>query len=399
MARVLFVGHERGEGQSEFREQFGSKLFVRFASGPEPALEMLSNSAFQVVITEMQALGVEQGALFLEKLKAVYPESIRLTLCPPSARDAAFAALPNSHQVLPPCDADTLGNIVERAVRLRALLTESLRQKIGYIEKLPSLPAVYQELMNAMANPDISSRKIAQILEKDSAMAAKILQLVNSACFGISRRMTQLEEAVSYLGMELIKSLALSAHIFSALGPRALNCGFSFEAQQEHALLTARVARRFFRFPQKAQDAFTAGLLHDIGNLVLAVCIPDEFRGVVQTYIVTERPQYEVEIEMLGVTHAEVGAYLLGMWGLPYQIVEAVAFHHNPSAALESKFDIPTGVSVANSLVNQVLTYKPADFRGHLESLGVSTQLEAWTAIAIEEVGRVRQQVLSAATN
>src|SRR5262249_54001158 len=153
---------------------------------------------------------------FLERVKEEFPGVIRFTLCPQWARDVIFAALPISHQVLPkPCDPDTLNNVIERACRLRALLTDSMRQKIGNIEKLPSLPTVYRELMDVMSRPDVSAQKIARVVEKDSAMAAKTLQLVNSACFSVSYQITRLDQAVAYLGMELIKNLSLSIHVFS----------------------------------------------------------------------------------------------------------------------------------------------------------------------------------------
>lgn len=387
--RVLFVGDESGvlSGQREFLAKYGKQIHVMFAPGAKTALEVLRNMSVEVVVVEMHIPTLEDGAVFLERVKEEFPDVIRLALCAQFPLEVIFAALPISHQVLPkPCDADTLWNIIERACRLRSLLTDSLRQRVGDIEKLPSLPLVYQELMSAMSRPDVTSQKIAQIIEKDTAMAAKTLQLVNSACFGVSHNITRLDQAVTYLGMEMIKNLSLTVHVFSSLEPRALRCGFSFEAQQEHSLITARVARQLMATQQKAQDAFTAGLLHDVGNLVLAVCVPAKFRGVVQACSTTRRPQHEIEAELLGVTHAEVGAYLLGLWGLPLPIVEAVAFHHNPGSAMENVFDIPSAVGLASTLANQLEV--PAELRSHLQMLGVSPLLDHWTAIARREIER-----------
>jgi len=95
----------------------------------------------------------------------------------------------------------------------------------------------------------------------------------------------------------------------------------------------------------------------------------------------------ELEAEILGVTHAEVGAYLLSLWGLPYPIVEAVAYHHNPAAAIERTFDIPSAVSVSEALVNEALGIKPTwDLKAHLSSLKVMDKLPRWTAVAREEI-------------
>jgi HD-like signal output (HDOD) protein len=285
-----------------------------------------------------------------------------------------------------PLDPALLCNSIDRIASLRELLTDSLRKKIGGVHQLPSVPTVYFEMMAAMAKPDVSIQKVARILERDAAMTAKTLQLVNSACFCLSRPITKLDQAAAYLGLELIRDLSLTVHMFAALEPTARRCGFSFAAEQEHSLMTAKLVKRLVPNSRVAQSAFTAALLHDIGNLVLAVCIPDKFKQVVATCKTTGRPTHEVETELLGVTHAEVGAYLLGLWGVPHPVVEAVAFHHNPSAALERSFDIPTAVSLANGLVEEVTLGRPLPIEPHLETLKLIDNLPRWRAIAKEEL-------------
>jgi HD-like signal output (HDOD) protein len=393
--RILFVDDDPKilDGHRESLKKHRDQVDAMFAVGGEAALEQLRKAAIDVVVSDMHMPGMS-GDQLLGRIKEDNPELVRIMLCSPTDRDGIFVALPVSHQVLSkPCDAETLVNSIDRAFRLRALLTDALQKRVGNIERLPSLPVVYQELMSAMSRADVSTRKISRIIEKDAAMAAKTLQLVNSACFGIARSITKLDQAVAYLGMELIRNLALTVHIFAQLEKTAMRCGFSFEAEQEHSLLTARVARRLLTDPRQAQDAFTAGLLHDIGNLVLAVCIPENFKGVIQGCALTGRPQHEIEAELLGVTHAEVGAYLLGLWGLPYPIVEGVAYHHNPSAALERTFDIPTAISVANALVKDPAGNISSQLAIHLESLKVSKKLPEWIAIAREELQNTSSEV------
>ena len=218
---------------------------------------------------------------------------------------------------------------------------------------------------------------------------------MNSACFGLSRTIASLDQAVAHLGMDLIKDLSLTVHVFAALERTALRLGFSFDAEQEHSVLTARVARRLLTSKRQAQDAFTAALLHDIGNLVLAVCIPEKFKKTLVAAQTSSRPSHEVEAEMLGVTHAEVGAYLLGLWGLPHPIVEAVAYHHNPAAALERTFDLPTAVSVANALVEEATGGNPITITEHLEALKVHQKLKRWREIAKEELQQAAPQMVS----
>jgi len=393
--RILIVDDDQNI-LDRYRESLLKYREIRptFALGANAALQELRNLQMDVIVSDMHMPGID-GPTLLETVKEEYPDVVRMILCGPADHEAIFAALPVSHQVLAkPSDAETLCNVIERACRLRALLTDSLLKRMGHIEKLPSLPAVYSELMAVMARPDVSTQKISRIVERDAAMAAKILRLVNSACFGVSRTITRLDQAVSYLGMELIKNLALTVHVFASLEKTAMRSGFSFEAQQERSLLTARVARRLLSDPGKAQDAFTAGLLHEIGNLILAVCIPAKFNAVVEACRVTGRPQHEVEIEIIGVSHAEVGAYLLGLWGLPYPIVEAVAYHHNPGAAVEKVFDVPSAVSLAAALVDEAMGNPSSMPKAHLESLNVMEKLPRWTAIAQDEVQMMSAQAV-----
>ena len=279
-----------------------------------------------------------------------------------------------------------MSNVIDRACRLRTLLAdETLRRLIGGITKLPSLPAVYHQLMAAMARPDVSMRSICDIVEQDTAMCAKILQLVNSACFGNARHIARIDRAVSYLGMELIKNLALTVHVFSVTRLPSIS-RFSFDEEQRHAILTARVASRMFTDTQQSQYAFTASLLHDIGKLVLAISLPQGFAEATALHKTGGRADYLAEIDVLGVSHAHVGAYLLGLWGLPYPIVEAVAHHHHPSAAAERVFDLPSATWLADLLIDRELGLAREVDMHQLETLNVASHLRVWSALAHEEV-------------
>jgi HD-like signal output (HDOD) protein len=386
--RILFVD-DQADFLSAYREamkKYRSQVDTMFALGAEAALEQVRKEPIDVIVSDMHMPGID-GTTLLGTIKEDFPHIVRIMLCPQSEMDSIFVALPVSHQILTkPLDADALCNAIERIYGLRELLTESLRKKIGALQQLPSVPTAYLEMMSAMAKPDVSMAKIARIIEKDTAMAAKTLQCVNSACFCLSRRITSVDQAVAYLGMDLIRDLSLTVHMFAALEPTAMRSGFSFDAEQEHSMLTAKVARRLVPGPRLSRNAFTAALLHDIGNLILAVCKPEEFKKVMTSCKNTDRPAHEIEAELMGVTHAEVGAYLLGLWRLPHNIVEAVAFHHNPSAALERSFDVPTTVSVANALVEEAILNRPITIEAHLESLNVLDRLPRWRAMTREEL-------------
>jgi putative nucleotidyltransferase with HDIG domain len=388
---ILFVD-DQPEILSAHRKalkKYEGQVETMFAQGGEAALKMVETAQVDVVVVDMHMPGMD-GATLLGIMKDRHPELVRIMVCPQYETGLTFLSLQVCHQVIgKPLNIDVLLNVVERACRLRELLTDSLRKHIGGVEQLPSVPNLYLELADAMDRPDASNLKIARIIEKDGPMAAKTLQVVNSACFGMLRQITSLDNAVAYLGMDLIKDLSLAVYIFAALEGKVTRSGFSFDAEQQHSLLVARVAKRLISGSRHAQNAFTAALLHDIGKLVLAVCIPEKFAKIIAECKTSGRPSHEIEAEMLGVTHAEAGAYLLALWGLPGPIVEAVAYHHNPSAALERTFDIPTAVSLANSLVEEITKNRPVGIMDHLESLKVIDKLPHWAAIAREELHQV----------
>jgi HD-like signal output (HDOD) protein/CheY-like chemotaxis protein len=388
LRRILFVDDEQHilAGLRDLLRKHRHELDMIFAPGGAEALQELEKAPFDVIVSDMRMPKMD-GAMLLQRVKDQYPDVVRIILSGHADRDAIFMALPVAHQFLAkPCDSNDLKNVIERACRLRSLLNdETLRKPVGGIEKLPSFPVLYHRIMNAMTRPDASADTISAIIEQDPAMSAKILQLANSACFGTARRIVGIQQAVVHLGMELIKNLALAVNIFGAAEKSSGSSIVSFKEQQVHALQTARVAARVLPAPQQSQHAFTAGLLHDIGNVVLAVSIPDRFASVVECCRESKRAAHEVELEMLGVTHAEVGAYLLGLWGLPYPIIEAVAYHHNPAAASERSFGIPSATNIASTLVDELSGPAPEIPFLHLESLGVAGNLPRWRAIAQEE--------------
>src|SRR5262249_19161152 len=153
---------------------------------------------------------------------------------------------------------------------------------------------------------------------------------VNSAFFGLPREISTLSTAVSFLGTQLVQNLVLSAEVFHVFEKVAPIKGFSFEDLHIHSQLTAKIAGRIPAAKPIQGAAVVAALLHDMGKLVLAVRSPKHFERAVQGAIDEKLSLHAVEQGLIGVSHAEVGAYLLGIWGLPTPVVEAVAHHHNP---------------------------------------------------------------------
>jgi HD-like signal output (HDOD) protein len=217
-------------------------------------------------------------------------------------------------------------------------------------------------------------------------MSAKILQLVNSAYFGLAQRTASVQQAVAYLGLELLRGLALAAHVFGETVPSI--DGFSLDRLQARSLLAAILARRFLAGQKQAEEAFTAAIVQDIGTIVLAVGLPEQFQQIVRTARSGGSSMHACERELLGTTHAEIGAYLLGSWGLPLTIVETVAYHHAPGLVREGSREVLAAVHVANAMVDGVLGPAVPGETGDgidlafLEQAGLADRLDKWKAIA-----------------
>lgn len=302
-------------------------------------------------------------------------------------------ALSVAHRFLSkPCDVETLRLVIEQAARLQTLLSdEGVRRVIGKLDKLPSVPKTYHELMRVSADPKAGIADVARIVEQDSAMSVKVLQIVNSAYFGLAQRMTSVGKAVVYLGVEMLKGLTLVAHVFATMESAPVE-GFSLERLQHYSLLTARLAKRFLRDPKRAGEAFTAALVHDVGRVIMALSLPEKFAEIVAEVRAADLPVHAIERNHLGITHAEIGAYLLGVWGLPFPIVESVAYHHSPSQVTEGPRDVLAAVHVADALVDATCVGEremPAEVEldmPFLQSAGFAGELDAWRSLADEEV-------------
>jgi len=394
--RILFVDDEPGilEGLRNSLRRERRRWEMVFVSSGAQALREMAAAPFDLVVTDMRMPQMD-GAELLARVKAEHPATARIVLSGHAERDAVLRALPVAHQYLSkPCDPEHLRRVIERTCRLNALLhQDAVRRVIGSLERLPSVPRTYLELTRAMTSADVDLHEVVAIVERDTAMAVKVLQLVNSAYFGIGQPVSSIREAVGCLGLELLKSLVLTAHIFATIDAASLR-GLCLERLQEHSMLMAPVIRRYVGDGPAAEAAFTAALVHDAGEIVLALGFGERFDQICSIVERTGRPCHAVEEELLGVSHAEVGAYLLGIWGLPLPIVEAVAYHHHPGRLAESGEDsrLVAALHVADALLSRPRhATAAADAELDLAFLqrgGFAGELERWRAIAAEEVAR-----------
>jgi HD-like signal output (HDOD) protein/CheY-like chemotaxis protein len=383
-ARILFVDDESAvlDGLRDLLRKERTRWEMVFALGGEQALEEFRKAPFDMIVTDMRMPGMD-GAELLAKIKDLYPSAARLVLSGHAAREAVLRAMPVAQQFLAkPCDAQILRTTIDRTFGLKALLAnQAICDIVGKVEALPSVPRAYFDLTEAAARRSSSIEDIAAIVEEDPAMGAKVLQLVNSAYFGAKQRVASIRGAVSYLGIELVKGLALASSTFASAEGLSVE-GFSLEHLRSSSLMTARLVRKFIGDPKLADEAFTTALVHDVGKIVVAMGLPAEFSHSVRETVKSGRPADLVERELFGVSHAEVGAYLLGVWGLPFSIVEAVAYHHRPGAIQAGACDTLAAVHAADALVDGCGAWVDLEF---LSRTGFAAQLPRWKAIAAEE--------------
>lgn len=388
--RILFVDDEPNvlQGLQRMLRSMRNEWDMDFASGGEEALRKLEEAPFDVIVSDMRMPGMN-GAQLLKEVARRYPNVVRIVLSGHSDREYILQLVTTTHQYLAkPCDAETIKDTVNRACALRDLLTsKELGALVSQIKSLPSLPSLYTRIIEILQSDDPSLQKIGEIVSEDIAMSAKVLQLVNSSFFGIARRISNPVQAVMFLGLETVKALVLSVQIFAKWESSKVK-GFDIERLWHHSMTVGAMAKRLAETEQLAaravDEAFTAGLLHDVGKLILAASLPDAYQKVMAASKAQRIPLWRAEEQAFGTTHAEVGAYLLGLWGLPTSIVEAVAWHHRPAECPARTFCPLTTVHVANAL-----WYQSAHEEDNvqvldtalIESMGLAERLSAWQSL------------------
>ena len=356
MRRVLFVDDESRvlDALRRMLHADRGRWEMAFAISGDAALQACEAGSFDIVISDMRMPGMD-GATLLTHIRDRYPDTVRIVLSGNSEMESIMRAVPVAHRFLSkPCDISELRATIERVCILRELLDNtSLRQVVGAVGRLPSLSSTYTSLTQALRSPDTSISRVSEIIEHDIAMSAKVLQLVNSAFFGLQKTVNSVQNAVAYLGMETIKNLVLVAETFRIFVPGACATQSFCEVLQEHANCTALIATKL-PLDSKIRDlTVVSALLHDVGRLVLASRMPDQFCRIIARAAEKGCEIYEAEEELIGTSHAEIGAYLLGLWGMPHLAVEAVAHHHRPTRIPHSGFDSSIAIYVANLLANE----------------------------------------------
>ena len=387
--RILFVDDEQSVllVLQAFMQRLSDEWETSCVEGGRQALALMSKQPFDVAITDMRMPDMNGTELLNEVMKR-YPKTVRIVLSGHADEQTVQESVGVAHQwIAKPFDLKTLRMILGRIANFHNQLENpSLKELIGRIRHLPSSPRLYFEIIEALQSATSSTQTIADIIARDPALTANILHLVNSAFFGIARSISDTHEAIQLLGVSRIRSLALVYHVFSSFDRHSFE-QLSVEEVWQQSLQTAAWARQLVLWQgggrMMEEKAFTGGLLHDIGQLILAANLPAAYREIRALARSRRIPIYDAEKQVLKATHADVGAYLLSIWGLPIPLVETVGLHHEPARAPERTFGALTAVHVASAWSYEQtpsareIPGSPLDL-DYLKETGVADRLDLW---------------------
>jgi putative nucleotidyltransferase with HDIG domain len=396
--RVMFVDDDEFllEGLRDGLRSYRRTWDMQFVSSGEEALAAFETAPPDVLISDLRMPGMD-GATLLYLARERAPSAVRIVLSGHADIKMVARAAGAAHRLIAkPCETEELARVIERSCALQDLANrvELDRRPIG-ASALPSVPRLYAQLTELLSSGTAGATDIARVVETDIAMAAKVLQLANSAYFGRRSPISKVSDAVAYLGVETLRALVLHTEAVSEFRVAPPIAGFDLETLQRHCTRVARVASALATQTgagaRAGETAFTAGLLHDVGLLILAVQDGHGLAELIAAARQQGRPLHVVERERHVVTHADIGAHLLALWGLPHAVTEAVAGHHG-NEWLQLPFDAVSATYVANSLVEELeaelLPDAPPGSEldvDYIERAGLSDQLSAWRELAVQQ--------------
>lgn len=350
MPSVLFVDDEplvlRALGRMVRPMQ--NEFDAVFAANGAEALEHLAAKPIDCLVSDMRMPGMD-GAALLTQVQQRFPATARVILSGYAQDETLLRAIPVSHRfLLKPLLPAELKQVLFRTIELHKLLASpELRALVGGAKDLPTRPVVYFALRSALADSSKSMRDIARIIERDAGITGRLLRTVNNAYFAPATRITSVQQAVQQLGTNMLVSLILTLECFGNFEETLADCDLVPETLERKAYLSATIARELVRERNLREDAFVAALLHDCGLLLVAARRPALLEKAVKLVHDESCTLAHAERQLWGTTHAEVGAYLLGLWGLPYPVVEAVANSQSPDRHAGPGLDVGVAVYMA----------------------------------------------------
>ena len=366
----------------------------RFDS-PVAAGAALGNDPFDVVVA-LAGMPTEEGLTLLVQTRDVAPEAVRLlvTADPGTRATVSLNRVAHEHMV-GQITVEQLEEVYQRSAAMHQHLSSvRLRSAMAKVQSLPAFPRMYNQIVQELERSDGDLARIAQVVMQDPGLTARVLQLVNSPFYGLRRQVHDTAQAVGLLGIQNLLSMVLATEVFTDFDSSSAR--LNVNRMWTHAATTALWAKRIVEYEnrtlEEANMAFVAGILHDSGRMILGSNFPLQHANVVSQLENDEAPDIiSIERALLGASHAEAGAYLLDTWELPTLIVEAVAYHHEPSRSDVVRFTPLTAVHVAEVFQQEVgadgIEREFGFDMVHLEKLGVAERVDQWrVACGLEDI-------------
>jgi HD-like signal output (HDOD) protein/ActR/RegA family two-component response regulator len=392
--KILFVDDEPNilAGLKRMLRSMRKEFELYFSEKGADALTVMKEVDFDVVVSDMRMPGMD-GAQLLTEIQERHPYVIRIMLTGQADEESVLRTVGVVHQFLAkPCDPDYLKGILRRASGLHELISHpAVKRIVSGIDTLPSVPEVYNKLRKAVVNPEVTVAQVGEIIEQDMGMSAKVLQLVNSAFFGLFQTVDSPARAVGLLGVDTVKGLVLGVGAFAEI--KATSKVFPVGRLWGHSLAVGGCAKKIALAEtddkQLIDDCFIAGILHDIGKLVLLAKLMEKYEEAVHLAEQKSIRLRSAEKEVFEAVHGDIGAYLMGLWGMPGSVVEGIGFHHRLDNYPNTEFSPAIAVHVANTVYyethpGEVIGAMPELAVNHLNRLGMEDKIEEWRGICVE---------------
>lgn len=396
--RFLFVDDDPNilDGLRRMLRSMRQDFEMCFAEDAQEALSMMSEAEFDVVVSDMRMPGMD-GADLLTVIQQRYPHSIRIMLTGQSDDASTLRTIGVVHQFLAkPCDPEKLKNILLRASALHRLMIDGkLKDIISSIDKLPSHPTVYAKLQKEIRDPEPNLDDIGEIISLDIAMTAKIMQLVNSAFFGLYQKVESPAKAVKLLGLDTIRALVFGSQIFSEI--KVSEHLFSTKFLWMHSMTVGTLAKMIAESETTEKEiidnSLIAGVLHDIGKLILVSRLESYYSDAVILARQEHITLHQAEKMIFKATHCDMGAYLTGLWGFNSDIVEAIGFHHQLGEYPAGTFSPTLAVHIADVMYyrfnqDKIIGAMPEFNEEYLLKIGLGDKLRKWHDICFAHMER-----------
>ena len=394
---LLFVDDEAQilEGIQDSLRKYREQWNMTFVCGGEAAIVEMTLKKYDVIICDMRMPQVD-GVDVLTYAKVHFPETIRIVLSGYAETENTIIVSSLAHRYLTkPCDKSELEAVIQGCMEVSGKLKNTIVKNIaGSIDLLPVNDEHYQRILEQLDNDKTPLSDIAETIETDIALTSKLLHLVNSAFFRRQRKIDSVKEAAAYLGADLVKSMVIANQFFTVAENLPNIDPLWVSRLQQHSWFAASIAKKLMSDTEHAEAAFTATLLHEVGLLALAAERSDLLSKLLESnefaFYHNENTSEDNNSQISNSMQEELGAYLLNLWGMPFNIVEAVAFYKQPSEREYDGFDIVGAVHVANYLAEICMTGHADDFalstldEAYLERVGQAGKMENWLQVALE---------------